>query len=413
MIMKFFQLTVAFNSILYSTAYRDYLFDQNREGFGLIKAAMLGTNSLYGLTECPLQSCQPCQEIQKNCKTSLVYDKCECCYVCPGQIHDTCDILRPCDETANLKCVGGKCLEKQQRQCYLDRHVYNSGQSFNISCTMTCKCMDGHLGCSPRCKLQPPPKQEECNEAILYRKRRECCRKWLCLDSIKRESPRRYEKLKRQSLKDPHMKRWEMGGTTDHAYIIPVERVMRKDGCMIQKSNWTECSRVCGWGLSERITNDNPDCMMEREVRLCQSMPCVDRNLVIDDEGDDDQIIRIERSDRSEITLKDPERDGKAPKRCTRLRRSNKRVRFSFDGCMSSKLYRPRYCGTCRDNRCCQPSKVKTTDVQFRCVGGDHFNYKIAMIKTCSCSRECGVTSMWNVGTYLGSDEIPKLEGLE
>jgi len=111
---------------------------------------------------------------------------------------------------------------------------------------------------------------------------------------------------------------------------------MRKDGCMLQTSNWTECSRVCGWGLSERITNDNEDCMMTREVRLCQSMPCVDRNLVIDDEGSDDQIIRIERSDRSELNPKEVYgKDGKQPKRCTRLRRSNKRVRFSFDGCMS------------------------------------------------------------------------------
>ena len=58
-----------------------------------------------------------------------------------------------------MKCISGKCVEKQQRQCYLDRHVYRSGQSFNISCTMTCKCMDGHLGCSPRCKMQPPPKE--------------------------------------------------------------------------------------------------------------------------------------------------------------------------------------------------------------------------------------------------------------
>ena len=148
---------------------------------------------------------------------------------------------------------------------------------------------------------------------------------------------------------------------------------------------------------------------MQREVRLCQSMPCVDRNLVIDEGGSDQGIIRIERSDRSEIELRrENENNGKngKNKRCTRLRRSNKRVRFSFDGCMSAKLYRPRYCGTCRDNRCCQPSKVKTTDVNFRCVGGDSFNYKIAMIRTCSCSRECGTTSMWNVGTYVGQDLI-------
>ena len=31
------------------------------------------------------------------------------------------------------------------------------------------------------------------------------------------------------------------------------------------------------------------------------------------------------------------------PKRCIRVRKSTKRVRFQFDGCMSTKLYRPRY----------------------------------------------------------------------
>lgn len=419
MIMKFFQLTVVFNSINFIYSYRDYLFDQNREGFGLIKAAMLGKDTLYGLTECPLQACPdtPCASLQNcpNLPSPPIKDKCNCCFICPSLEGQTCDVLKPCDESKNLKCINGVCVQKQSRQCYLDRHVYNSGQSFNISCTMTCKCMDGHLGCSPRCQLEPPPLESNCNEAILVRKRRECCRHWMCLDEVKIKSPRRYDKLIAQAKKDPHAKKWEMGGEADHAYVIAVNRMLRKDGCMIQTSEWTDCSRVCGWGLSERITNDNPKCQMTREVRLCQSMPCVDRNLVIDDGGsNDDQIIRIERSDRSEFGTSDNNnplidminKENNKNKRCQRLRKSNKRVRFSFDGCMSSKLFRPRYCGTCRDNRCCQPSKIKTVDVQFRCVGGDHFNYKIAMIRTCKCSRECGVTSMWNVGTYLGSDGI-------
>ena len=370
---------------------------------------MLGKESLYGMSECPLAKCPGTCASLRGCSKPTIKDKCGCCYVCPGDAGDTCDTLKPCDETQNLRCIAGTCQVKQQRPCYLDRHIYNSGQSFNISCTMTCKCMDGHLGCSPRCKMQPPPTADSCSEAILVRKRRECCRQWLCLDKIKVDSPRRYEKLLRQAKKDPHAKMWEMGGVADRAYTIAVDRKMRHDGCMLQVSNWTDCSRVCGWGLSERITNDNKACRMQREVRLCQSMPCVDRNLVIDEGGSDQGIIRIERSDRSEIEMKrqnqELKKNGKN-KRCTRLRRSNKRVRFSFDGCMSSKLYRPRYCGTCRDNRCCQPSKVKTTDVNFRCVGGDSFSYKIAMIRTCSCSRECGTTSMWNVGTYVGKDLI-------
>ena len=49
---------------------------------------------------------------------------------------------------------------------------------------------------------------------------------------------------------------------------------MREDGCPVQTTEWSACSRNCGWGIRERVTNDNEDCDMRKETVLCQLRPC-------------------------------------------------------------------------------------------------------------------------------------------
>ena len=44
--------------------------------------------------------------------------------------------------------------------------------------------------------------------------------------------------------------------------------------CPVQTTEWSPCSRECGWGIRERITNDNEDCEMKKETKLCQLKPC-------------------------------------------------------------------------------------------------------------------------------------------
>lgn len=44
--------------------------------------------------------------------------------------------------------------------------------------------------------------------------------------------------------------------------------------CLVQATRWTPCSRTCGMGISNRVTNENGNCEMRREKRLCYIQPC-------------------------------------------------------------------------------------------------------------------------------------------
>lgn len=53
---------------------------------------------------------------------------------------------------------------------------------------------------------------------------------------------------------------------------------------------------------------------------------------------------------------------------CRRVTRHSKRVQFSLSGCLSTKTYKPRYCGTCRHpGKCCKPKETKTIEMSFKC----------------------------------------------
>jgi len=44
--------------------------------------------------------------------------------------------------------------------------------------------------------------------------------------------------------------------------------------CEVLSSDWTPCSRSCDVGTSIRLTNDNQECRVETQVRLCLVRPC-------------------------------------------------------------------------------------------------------------------------------------------
>lgn len=47
-----------------------------------------------------------------------------------------------------------------------------------------------------------------------------------------------------------------------------------KRKCLVQATKWTPCSRTCGMGISNRVTNENTNCEMRKEKRLCYIQPC-------------------------------------------------------------------------------------------------------------------------------------------
>lgn len=53
-----------------------------------------------------------------------------------------------------------------------------------------------------------------------------------------------------------------------------MSKVLFESSCFPQTTDWTECSTTCGMGISSRVTNNNPDCQLVRETRLCQVRQC-------------------------------------------------------------------------------------------------------------------------------------------
>uniref|UniRef100_A0A8C1ZDB8 CTCK domain-containing protein n=1 Tax=Cyprinus carpio TaxID=7962 RepID=A0A8C1ZDB8_CYPCA len=90
-------------------------------------------------------------------------------------------------------------------------------------------------------------------------------------------------------------------------------------------------------GVSSRVTNENAQCKLLKETRLC-NIRCLHDNIV--------KTIPKGR-------------------KCSRTHKSPEPLRLRYAGCRSTRLYRPNYCGTCLDGRCCSPRRMRTAPVGF------------------------------------------------
>ncbi|XP_067087286.1 CCN family member 1 [Osmerus mordax] len=132
------------------------------------------------------------------------------------------------------------------------------------------------------------------------------------------------------------------------------------DQCVVQTTSWSQCSRSCGMGVSSRVTNDNGQCKLVKETRLCNIRPC------------------------SSLAL--PAKKGR---KCSRTHKAPEPQRLSLAGCRSVRLYRPNYCGVCVDGRCCSPRRTRTAPVTFACPDGERFQRSVMFVQSCKCSEEC------------------------
>lgn len=76
-------------------------------------------------------------------------------------------------------------------------------------------------------------------------------------------------------------------------------------------------------------------------------------------------------------------------KKCTKTKKSPSPVKFTYAGCSSVKKYRPKYCGSCVDGRCCTPQQTRTVKIRFRCDDGETFTKSVMMIQSCRCNYNC------------------------
>ncbi|XP_041428831.1 CCN family member 2 isoform X2 [Xenopus laevis] len=113
--------------------------------------------------------------------------------------------------------------------------------------------------------------------------------------------------------------------------------------CNKDPTEWTPCSRSCGFGQSLRIKYDKETCTSRAEKRLCMIRPC---------KGD---------YSTANYTLM------KITKNCNRVLRWSEPLRLNHRGCHTKHPLRPKFCGLCSDGRKCFPSDTETRSVPFKC----------------------------------------------
>ncbi|NXG20422.1 CTGF factor, partial [Grallaria varia] len=293
--------------------------------------------------------CQcPSQPLQCPAGTSHVLDACGCCKVCARQLGEPCSLHSPCDHHKGLYCDfskthrgGGTCLAHEGATCDLLGRIYLNGESFQPSCKLQCVCMDGAVGCVPLCPHDLRLPGPGCPRPRRVKLHGQCCEEWVCQEGTDGALGTALAVFREAPARQP-------------------EPSDVRENCLVQTTAWSGCSRSCGMGISTRVTSDNPQCRLQKETRLCMVRPC-----------------------------DFPGEKTKKGKKCVRTSRPRQSLRFELSGCTSTRSYRPRFCGSCRDGRCCTPELTSTADVQFRCPEGDLFHRKMMFIKACSCHSDC------------------------
>ncbi|KAJ8415763.1 hypothetical protein AAFF_G00403200 [Aldrovandia affinis] len=247
---------------------------------------------------------------------SLLMDGCDCCRACAMQVGEICNEADVCDHHKGLYCdysadkpryEKGVCAYLVGTGCEHDGVIYRNGQSFQPSCKYRCLCVSGAIGCVSLCTDSQPP------------------RVWHAVEVYQSEN-----------------------------------EVWHKN-CVTQTTSWSPCSKTCGRGLSMRISNENDQCEMVKETRLCVLRPC-----------DVDITKHI-----------------KPGKKCLNIYREEQSLNFTMSGCVSTRPYRPKYCGVCTDERCCIPYKSRTIQVDFQCPNGATLTWQIMWINACFCNLSC------------------------
>uniref|UniRef100_A0A8C5UJ33 CCN family member 3 n=1 Tax=Malurus cyaneus samueli TaxID=2593467 RepID=A0A8C5UJ33_9PASS len=285
--------------------------------------------------------CQcPSQHLECPAGTSHIWDACGCCKVCAQQLGELCSLHRPCDHHKGLYCDfskihrgSGICSAHEGATCDLLGKIYLNGESFQPTCKLQCICMDGAIGCIPLCSDDVRLPSPECPNPRRVKFHNKCCEEWLC-----------EEGSKEKSFGMAMAGQWELNSL--------------QENCLVQTTEWSACSRSCGMGISTRVTNDNPQCRLEKETRLCIVRPC---NFSVE----------------------------KTKVWCWGRGNTAPQMSGTFSGCTSTHSYRPRFCGSCSDGRCCTPFLTSTIDVEFCCPEGDFFQRKMMFIKMCSCHYDC------------------------
>ncbi|XP_062872267.1 WNT1-inducible-signaling pathway protein 2 [Trichomycterus rosablanca] len=310
---------------------------------------------------CCQQCSQPCQcpSTASTCpkRIPLVLDGCGCCQICARQKGESCTEILVCDKQRGLECDysasfpggPGECVSQEELGCELNGVSYKQGEVFQPSCSTHCKCAGGGVTCVPICPENIRLPSPDCPRPRRVQLPGKCCKEWVCED------------MDNSVPQDGHT-------ASSHDQLLPALRSNPSSpgfSCINRSTEWSACSRTCGLGISTRVSNQNPACRLEQQMRLCTIRPC--------------QTF--------------PHQAPVWPRRCKSSYRSPVPTRLAYWGCYSTRFYRPRYCGLCTDGRCCTPYQTHTVTVPFSCPGGRLVHQSVMMISSCVCHYNCPYSS--------------------
>uniref|UniRef100_A0A3Q4I8A8 Cellular communication network factor 3 n=1 Tax=Neolamprologus brichardi TaxID=32507 RepID=A0A3Q4I8A8_NEOBR len=258
----------------------------------------------------------------------LVLDDCICCLVCARQKGQACSDMNPCDTRKGLQCDYSADIHKRTGIC-------------TAVCVIDGSVYQNGQTFFPSCKYQCICRDGQV--ACVSR-----CNVDVMLPGPDCPMPRRIQvpgECCEKWVCEPQAGASALGGFAMAAYrqeeTVSFDAWDRSLNCIEQTTEWGACSQTCGMGVSTR-----------QQVQLTQLAQ-------------------------------------KRGSRCQKMVRSSKAIHLSYKNCTSVQAYKPRFCGSCTDGRCCTPHRTKTALVEFQCANGKTTRRPLMVITTCACHRHC------------------------